>query len=129
MTHVRRAVACIAALTAALFATALPLSTAADAVPPDVDHQRQRRGVVARRPSSSPTAASSWRQFPGFETRDAALAIAEGAQTGSTWNTTEARERGRGRAVRGDGPTPFNALDDLRGHGRPPRAPRRRPSC
>ncbi len=28
--------------------------------------------------------------FPGFETRDAALAIAEDAQTGGTWSTTEA---------------------------------------
>ena len=49
--------------------------------------------------------------FPGFETPDAALALAEAAQTGAAWNTIEARA-GVQAAVR-DGKTALDYLDDL----------------
>jgi hypothetical protein len=49
--------------------------------------------------------------FPGFETRDAALAIAENGQTGSTWSTTEAVNAVAAVKYHGSGPTPFDALD------------------
>jgi hypothetical protein len=49
--------------------------------------------------------------FPGFETRDAVLAIAEAAQTGSTWDAPAALKAVR--AVKRNGHTPLNALDDL----------------
>jgi hypothetical protein len=51
-------------------------------------------------------------QFPGFETRDASLAIAENAQTSGTWSTGEARAALA--AIHfggGSGPTPLDALD------------------
>ena len=49
--------------------------------------------------------------FPGFETRDASLAIAALAQTGATWSTSEAREAVAGLAVGANGPTPADELD------------------
>ena len=51
--------------------------------------------------------------FPGFETRDASLAIAEQAQTGTSWSTSEARAALAALHF-GDasGPTPLDALDD-----------------
>jgi hypothetical protein len=49
--------------------------------------------------------------FPGFETPDAALALAEAAQTGTVWSTTEGRA-GVAAAAR-DGRTALDYLDDL----------------
>ena len=49
--------------------------------------------------------------FPGFETPDAILALAEAAQTGPTWNTTTARTA-VAAAVR-NGKTPLDYADDL----------------
>src|SRR5882672_3430027 len=50
--------------------------------------------------------------FPGFETRDAALALAEQAQTGLAWSTTQARAALAGLHAGGPaGPTPLHALD------------------
>jgi hypothetical protein len=110
MSHVRRAVACIVALTAALFTTALPLSSAAHAVP-----------------ASSTTAAAAavtWLEtqqqsdggfevaaFPGFETLDATLAIAENGQTGATWSASEATTAVHAVQFGGSGSTPFDAID------------------
>jgi hypothetical protein len=48
---------------------------------------------------------------PGFETRDASLAIAEQAQTGSTWSTTEAYDALANLHATGTGKTPLDALD------------------
>jgi hypothetical protein len=110
MSHVRRAVACIATLTAALFTLALPASTAAHAVPAES--------------TASADAAVSWlvtqqqsdggfelAQFPGFETRDASLAIAENAQTGGTWSTSQALAAVGAVKYQGTGPSPLDALD------------------
>ena len=49
--------------------------------------------------------------FPGFETPDAVLAIAEAAQTGPAWSTAQARAAVA--ATRRDGRTPLDYLDDL----------------
>lgn len=49
--------------------------------------------------------------FPGFETSDAILAIAENAQTELTWNPTQARNA-VANVVRG-GKTPLDAIDDF----------------
>jgi Prenyltransferase and squalene oxidase repeat len=49
--------------------------------------------------------------FPGFETSDAILAVAENAQTAEAWNTTQARNA-VANGVR-SGKTPLNAIDDL----------------
>jgi hypothetical protein len=49
--------------------------------------------------------------FPGFETRDASLAIAEQAQTGPTWNTTEAYNALANLHHHDTGKTPLDALD------------------
>lgn len=54
--------------------------------------------------------------FPGFETPDAVLAIAEAAQSappGTGWSTTEALSAVSGLHVGGSGPTPLDALDDF----------------
>ena len=53
-----------------------------------------------------------WTISPDFETRDSALAIAEQAQTGSTWSTSEARAA-LAELHLGDsnGPTPLDSLD------------------
>jgi hypothetical protein len=51
--------------------------------------------------------------FPGFETPDAVLAIAEAAQTGASWSKAEARAVIEGLQYGGPGgPTPIDALDD-----------------
>ena len=49
--------------------------------------------------------------FPGFETRDAPLAIAEHAQTGSSWSTSEALAAPAVLEFGMRGPTPLDALD------------------
>lgn len=108
MLHVRRAVACCGALTVALFS--FP-GTARAADPAS---------------QSTADAAVSWlaaqqkvdggfelANFPGFETRDAALAIAEDAQTGSTWSPSEALDALAAVKYQGSGATPLDALDDF----------------
>jgi hypothetical protein len=110
MSHVRRAVACISALTAALFAFALPAGsvpaaskTTADAAVSWLEAQQQ------------PDGGFELAGFPGFETRDATLAIAEDAQTGSTWSTSEALAAVGAVKYHGTGPTPLDALDTFAG--------------
>lgn len=49
--------------------------------------------------------------FPGFETPDAVLAIAENAQTSDTWSTTLARNAVTARVKSGN--NPLHNLDDL----------------
>jgi len=48
--------------------------------------------------------------FPGFETSDAVLAVAEAAQTQYVWSTTEAEQAVRGVTAAG-GDDPLDALD------------------
>jgi hypothetical protein len=49
--------------------------------------------------------------FPGFETRDASLAIAEQAQTGSMWSTSQAYDALANLHQHDTGKTPLDALD------------------
>jgi len=52
--------------------------------------------------------------FPGFETPDAVLAIAEAAQTGAAWDAAAARAAVEALHFGGSGgPTPLDALDDF----------------
>jgi hypothetical protein len=104
MSHVRRVVACCGALTLAF---SLFAASASAATPASV---------------TSATAAAIWlktqqqpdggfeRLFPGFETRDAALAIAEQAQTGTTWSTSEARSAVQAVTTNGS-PSPLDFLE------------------
>ena len=112
MSHVRRALAWCGALTVTLtFTTSLapsahatdPASQAtADAAVTWLEAQQQADGGF------------ELAAFPGFETRDAALAIAEDAQTGTTWNTSEALAALAALHFGGTpaGATPLDALDD-----------------
>ena len=90
MLHVRRAVACCGALTVALFSFAsLSVNGAANAADP-ASKSTADAAVAWLETQQQPDGGFEVAQFPGFETRDAALAIAEDAQTGSTWSTSEA---------------------------------------
>lgn len=55
--------------------------------------------------------------FPGFETPDAVLAIAEAAQSGTTWSSTEARAAVEALRALPSNRTPIDALDDWVGGG------------
>ena len=92
---------------------------------------RRRRRSTTRSPptrwrgwstSRSPTAGFELADFPGFETPDAVLAIAEQAQVEPAWSTPLARAA-VDAVVSTDGFTPLDHLDDLvegpgRGHRR-----------
>jgi hypothetical protein len=104
MSHVRRAVACIAALTAT-FVVGVGPARAAD--PADVT--AAAAAVTWLKTQQQPDGGFE-RVFPGFETRDATLAIAEGSQTGSTWSTTEALAAVQATKVGGSGPSPLDFL-------------------
>ena len=51
--------------------------------------------------------------FPGFETPDAVLAVAEGAQANDSWNSGAALSAVQSRHYHGTGPTPLDYLDDF----------------
>jgi hypothetical protein len=52
-------------------------------------------------------------EFPGLETRDASLAIAENAQSGTAWSTNDAHAALAALEFGGSGgPTPLDVLDD-----------------
>jgi hypothetical protein len=107
MSHARRAVACIGALTVTLFSFALSAHAVDPASKSTADAAES--WLIAQQ---QPDGGFELAQFPGFETRDAALAIAEDAQTGGTWSTTEALDALAAVKYQGSGPTPLNALDD-----------------
>jgi hypothetical protein len=104
MSHVRRAVAGGVALTAALFTLALP---AQSATPDNTSAAHAAVGWITSRllPDGSFDAGGF------FDTRDAALAVAEGAQTGGAWSTAQAVSALAALKYNGTGPTPLNALD------------------
>ncbi len=111
MSHVRRAVACTVALAAALFTTALPLSTAAQAVPVS-STTAAAAAVTWLETQQQADGGFEVAAFPGFETLDATLAIAESAQTGGSWSASEATTAVNAVQFGGaGGPTPFDAID------------------
>ncbi len=111
MLHVRRAVACCGALTVALVSLAglAPTGVASAADPASTSTADAAVTWIATQ--QQPDGGFEVVQFPGFETRDATLAIAEDAQTGSTWSTTEALAAVQALKVGGSGPTPLDSLE------------------
>ena len=105
MLHVRRAVACCGALTVALFSFAsvaraveTPSQTTANAGVGWLETQQNSDGGFEH-------------VFPGFETRDATLAIAEQAQTGATWSASEALAAVQAFKHGGSNKTPLDFLE------------------
>ena len=111
MSHVRRAVACAGALTVTLFSFALTVPTTAVAVDP-ASKTTAQAAITWLKAQQLPDGGFELAAFPGFETRDAALAIAENAQTGTTWSTSEALAAVGAVKYNGIGATPLDALDD-----------------
>jgi hypothetical protein len=111
MLHVRRAVACFGASTVALFSFAAISSTGTARAADPASRATATAAVGWLETQQQPDGGFELAMFPGFETRDAALAIAEGAQTGSTWNPTEGLDALAALQYGGSGPTPLDALD------------------
>jgi hypothetical protein len=112
MTRIRRVVACISAI--ALFvlwsssvapvgATDPASAASADAAVAWLKTQQQSDGGF------------EVTGFAGFETRDVVLAVAEQAQTGSTWSTSEALAAIQALQASGTGDTPLDYLEGLVG--------------
>jgi len=94
---------------AALALALLPLAPAgAAAAPPAFDVGAAVSFLAA---NQQPDGGFETAGFPGFETPDAVLAIAESAQAGPSWSTAAARQA-VAATVR-DGRTPLDYLDDL----------------
>ena len=86
MSQVRRAVAWCTTLTAA-FSFTLFLTSPAQAADP-ASQATADAAVAWLKTQQQSDGGFELAMFPGFETRDASLAIAEDAQTGTTWSTT-----------------------------------------
>ena len=118
MTRIRRVLALFGAIALSLlvFPAASPAVTPADIAVAD-------DAIAWIHGQQLPDGSYEVAGFPGFETRDASLAIASLAQTGATWNTSEAREAVASLEVGANGPTPFDELDayaaDLAANGAP----------
>jgi hypothetical protein len=110
MSHVRRAVACAGALAVTFFSFALSASPTASAVDP-ASKTTADAAVTWLKAQQLPDGSFELAAFPGFETRDAALAIAEDAQTGTGWSSSEALAAVAAVKYNGSGPTPLDALD------------------
>ena len=110
MSHVRRAVACAGALTVTLFSFAVSSTPSAGAVDP-ASKTTADAAVSWLESQQQSDGGFELAAFPGFETRDATLAIAEAAQTGSTWSTGEALAAVGAVKYQGTGATPLDALD------------------
>jgi hypothetical protein len=111
MLHVRRAVACCGALTVALVSLAGLSSTGAASAADPASKSTADAAIAWLETQQQPDGGFEVAQFPGFETRDAALAIAEDAQTGSTWSTSQALAAVQALKVGGSGPTPLDYLE------------------
>jgi hypothetical protein len=111
MSHVRRAVAWCTTLTAA-FSFTLFLTSPAQAADP-ASQATADAAVAWLKTQQQSDGGFELAMFPGFETRDASLAIAEDAQTGTTWSTTEALAAVGAVHFGGTpaGATPLDALD------------------
>ena len=113
MSHVRRAVAWCTTLTAA-FSFMLFLTSPAHAADP-ASQATADAAVAWLKTQQQSDGGFELAMFPGFETRDAALAIAEDAQTGTVWSTSEAVAALAALHFGGTpaGATPLDALDDF----------------
>ena len=110
MSQVRRAVAWCTTLTVAFSFTLF--SSPAQAADP-ASRATADAAVAWLKTQQQPDGGFELAIFPGFETRDASLAIAEHAQTGTTWSTTEALDAVGALHFGGTpaGATPLDALD------------------
>jgi hypothetical protein len=113
MSRIRPLVACFGAgagvfALAALLAAA-PAAGAANGAPPATNAAAVAKAVSWLRTQQQADGGFEVAGFAGFETPDATLAIAEAAQTGSTWSTAQALAAVQ--AVVKNGKTPLDALD------------------
>ena len=101
----------------ALFGLGVPaVSTPAAASVADADRAAAvDRAIAWLRAQQQPDGGFEVAAFAGFETRDAALAIAEAAQTGPTWSTSEARAAVEATTTAGR--SPIDALHDYAATG------------
>ncbi len=107
--RVPRFCACLGALALALSLT-VPFAAPAGAADPAAESAADSAAAWLRTQQEA-DGGFEVAGFPGFETRDASLAIAAAAQSGG-WNTTTARSTLAGIHFGGGaGPTPLNALD------------------
>jgi hypothetical protein len=110
MTRIRRVLACFSAIALAfLFSSSVAPAGAAD----PASNTLAANAVAWLNTQQLPDGSFEVATFAGFETRDAVLAIAEQAQTGTTWNTTEARTAVEALKAGGSGPTPLDYLEAL----------------
>ncbi|MEX1007974.1 MAG: hypothetical protein WD271_09045 [Acidimicrobiia bacterium] len=115
MTRSRRVFACISASAlAVLFSSSVAPVGAADPASPDPISLGAAASAVAwLKTQQQPDGGFEVAGFGGFETRDVVLAIAEQAQTGTTWNAAAARTAVEALKAGGSGPTPLDYLEDL----------------
>ena len=110
MTRIRRVLACTSALAIAiLFSSSVAPAGAAD----PASNAAASSAVAWLRTQQLPDGSFEVAQFGGFETRDAVLAIAEQAQTGTSWNRAEALAAVQALEAGGSGPTPLDYLQAL----------------
>ncbi len=109
MSHVRRAVACIVTLTAALCVPTLTAGATDSAVVSE-----RGRVPVASPPQNAgttpATGSGAWDDDPNFQfaTTEVVLAIAESAQTGTSWDTSAAATAvAATQNPQGESPLPF----------------------
>ena len=107
--------ACCAALVSLSFAAFASLGVAGAADPASTT--AAAKAVDWLKTQQKPDGGFEVAGFPGFETPDAILAIAESAQTGSSWSTATALTAVQSvHAGGGAGPTPLDAIDTF-AHG------------
>jgi hypothetical protein len=106
MSHVRRAVACAGALAVTLFS----FTSSARAVDP-ASKTSADAAVAWLVEQQQPDGGFELAAFPGFETLDATIAVAQDAQTGAAWSQSEAVAAVEAVQYGGSGPTPFDAVD------------------
>jgi hypothetical protein len=105
MMHLRRAVACCGALAVSLVA----ISSTAQAADPASN--AAAASAVSWLKTQQQSDGGFNDAFPGFETRDATLAIAEQAQTGATWSSTEGLAAVQATQAAGTNKTPLDFLE------------------
>jgi hypothetical protein len=107
MSRTRRVLASLGAVALALLV--FPVSSRA-VTPADVAVAADAAAWIVTQ--QQPDGGFEVAQFPGLETRDAALALAESAQSSTTWSTAEAHAALAALEFGGPGgPTPLHALD------------------
>ncbi len=112
MSHVRRAVACIATLTAALCIPALTASVADPTLTPNA--VAYLSASPPQNPGTTPaTGSGAWDDDPNFQfaTTEVVLAIAESAQTDTSWDAAAAAAAvAATQNPQGESPLPFLEL-------------------